>query len=527
MILATSRFRVANGMEQEVRAAFADRPRLVDASVGFLGMDVFTEHGDATIFHLVTRWTDSSAFRAWHGSAAHRQSHAGIPRGVRLDAKYTSTADLDRIEPLARPGETPSCVLDHATLLSSFVSASPTTHVVIAGRDGVVSWCNAAVEQAFNTGAGEVTGTSLWIRMPDADAARLRSVLVDGSRRPADSILLNFVAVGGARYTLRCQVDVTPSGFILAGEPASGRADYEDALVQLNNDLIVLGRENTRRGRELADALLRLKETQAMLVHREKLASLGVMTAGIAHEINNPLAFVLGNEETLRRDVEELLRLALADRAALSADERAEAEYLARSIPKKLAANETGLRRMQQIVLDLRTFARLDESGFKHCDLAENIKATLVMLGPLLREHDVGVEVSAPGVPPLLCAPGPFNQAFANVIINAVQASAPGQGVTVTVRDDNGECLIEVADSGCGIAPENLPKVFDAFFTTKPVGTGTGLGLHIAHQIIQAHHGTIAIDSPAGGGTVVRIRVPWEHTVRSNAVAPEESCISK
>jgi signal transduction histidine kinase len=253
------------------------------------------------------------------------------------------------------------------------------------------------------------------------------------------------------------------------------------------------------------------------------MASLGVMTAGVAHEINNPVAYVLSNHLTLARDLADLAEFvgevradvgeigrtvpALRDRIEQRASEL-EVDGILGRLPGKLAANADGLRRVQAIVADLRTFARLDESGFKPCDLAESLRATLRFLGPLAADHGVTVVCDLATCAPVVCAPGPLNQAVANVAANAIQASRRGADVTVALGQEAGHAVITVTDTGAGIAPDVLPRVFDPFFTTKPVGSGTGLGLSIAQQVVRAHGGRIDIDSEPGRGTMVRILVP-------------------
>jgi two-component system, NtrC family, sensor kinase len=255
------------------------------------------------------------------------------------------------------------------------------------------------------------------------------------------------------------------------------------------------------------------------------MASLGQLTAGIAHEINNPIAFVGNNQSTLQRDFECLLALinvvgdslgelaagcpAVADQIIRKAAE-IDLSYLAISVPKKIADNLDGLERVRRIVLDLRNFSRLDEGEVKPSDVAEGIRSGLKFLTTVFDEYGVTVETQFPPLPPLLCAPGPLNQAVSNVIVNAVQASQPGQTVKVSTAHESGWYVIRVKDEGSGIAPEHLTRVFDPFFTTKPVGAGTGLGLSIAHQVIQAHRGEIQITSEIGKGTTVCLRLPLQ-----------------
>ena len=274
----------------------------------------------------------------------------------------------------------------------------------------------------------------------------------------------------------------------------------QEEMFQLNNDLAVLTRENARKSRALEKALVDLNEAQARLVHQEKMASLGQLSAGIAHEINNPIAFVGNNQSTLKRDFEDLFALInvvgeslteitrlcpdVADQIIRKAAD-IDLSYLASSVPKKIADNLDGLERVRRIVLDLRNFSRLDEAGVKQCDVAEGIRSGLKFLSGVIDDHAVTVATDFPSLPPLLCAPGALIQAVNNVVINAIQASQPGQIVKVSTAHEGAWFVISVEDEGSGIAPQHLTRLFEPFFTTKPVGVGTGLGLSIVHQVIQ------------------------------------------
>jgi signal transduction histidine kinase len=253
------------------------------------------------------------------------------------------------------------------------------------------------------------------------------------------------------------------------------------------------------------------------------MAALGQTTAGVAHEINNPLAFVISNNETLGRDFEDLFGFvnAVGDgldairqaapavaQAIAKAAEKAELEILAESVPRKLAASGEGLERIRQIVTDLRIFSRLDEADRKEVDLGESLAATVRFLGPLGRERGVQIETELPEKLRLLCSPGALNQAVSNILANAIQASRPGQTVGLRIRREAGVVRIRVEDHGSGIEMASLSKIFDPFFTTKPVGEGVGLGLSITHQVVAAHGGKIEVESEPGKGTVVTILLP-------------------
>jgi PAS domain S-box-containing protein len=268
-----------------------------------------------------------------------------------------------------------------------------------------------------------------------------------------------------------------------------------------------------------------LKQAQSRMVESEKLASLGHLVAGVAHEINNPVAFVSNNVVVLERDVGEMRDLLAMYGTAddLLARERPELfeqindfrdrvdmAYTLENIKGLLERSRDGLGRIHQIVGHLRSFARLDEGQVNEADINSGIESTATMIRNLARKKDVRIEFDLGALPMVTCNAAKINQVMMNLLTNAIDA-CPERG-TVTVRtrveDQKQGVWIEVADNGHGIAPEHRDRIFDPFFTTKPVGQGTGLGLSISYGIIQDHGGTIDVDSTIGQGTCFRIHLP-------------------
>ncbi len=265
------------------------------------------------------------------------------------------------------------------------------------------------------------------------------------------------------------------------------------------------------------------KEAEQALVQHEKLAGLGQMVAGVAHEINNPLSFVSNNVAVLQRDVGSMRKLldeymqanaviAKADpeRAATLKEmsEQFDVAYTLPNLEDMMLRSRDGLKRIQQIVKDLRDFARLDTSDMHEINVNEGVESTVNIIRGRARKKQVEIQTHLGELPLVTCYPAKINQVIMNLTANAIDASHEGGVVTIATRQDGDSIEIEVTDKGSGVDPAIIDKIFDPFFTTKPPGEGTGLGLSISYGIIQDHHGSIRVDSEKERGAKFTIRLP-------------------
>jgi signal transduction histidine kinase len=278
---------------------------------------------------------------------------------------------------------------------------------------------------------------------------------------------------------------------------------------------------------ELNQALIDLKEAEGQLVEAEKMASLGQLTAGIAHEINNPINFVTSNINPLKRDIDILLdAITTIEGVGLSEDhadekqkkieeykEEIDLDYLKMEIGHLLKGINEGASRTAEIVKGLRVFSRLDEDDLKRADINEGLDSTLIIVNNLL-DNKIRIEKNYGDIPLIECYPGKLNQVFLNIISNAIHAikqrhqDVPGGEIKISTSSDDDNVFISIADNGTGMDETTKRKVFEPFFTTKDVGEGTGLGMSIVYNTIKRHEGEIEINSTVGVGTEFIIKLP-------------------
>ncbi|MDD2709461.1 MAG: ATP-binding protein [Verrucomicrobiae bacterium] len=277
---------------------------------------------------------------------------------------------------------------------------------------------------------------------------------------------------------------------------------------------------------ELEETHAILREHQSQLIQSEKMASLGQLAAGVAHEINNPVGFVMSNFSTLTgyvNTMKELLALhgALADAIRTGDDNRRQSllnqicqleakedlSYILKDIDSLLKESLDGANRVREIVQDLKTFVRLDEAEIKEAGINEELETTLNLIWNELK-YKCEIRKKYGPLPPLRCHPGQLNQVFMNLLVNAAQAIPEKGVITIETSATNENISVKILDTGGGIPPENIPMLFTPFFTTKPVGKGTGLGLSISYGIVKKHGGSIQVESIQGKGTTFTVLLP-------------------
>lgn len=291
----------------------------------------------------------------------------------------------------------------------------------------------------------------------------------------------------------------------------------DDVAQRESAELELLNRNN-----QLQTLNSKLSEVKEHLIQSEKLASIGQLAAGIAHEINNPIGYIFSNFGTLENYLAQLFEMLNAYEQAETAlqatpvgqtlkakREAVELDFLKEDIPVLMRESKEGIVRVRKIVQDLKDFSHVDtNSDWQFASLNQGIDSTLNVINNEIK-YKADLVKDYADLPEVQCMPSQINQVVMNLVVNAAHAIGPQRGqITVRTGQEGDQVWLEVSDTGSGIAPDVLPRIFDPFYTTKPIGKGTGLGLSLSYGIVQKHHGNIEVKTELGQGTTFKVTLP-------------------
>ena len=315
----------------------------------------------------------------------------------------------------------------------------------------------------------------------------------------------------------------------LDGTPSFTELDVEQGTALLDMVSLALGNmqlhvDRERRFEELRQMNQKLEEAHNQLLQSEKMASIGQLAAGVAHEINNPIGYVYSNLNTLEKYVQDVFSMVEAYEQAegaivdtdvrkqlQAAREQLDMAFLKDDLRQLMQESKEGITRVKLIVQNLKDFSHVDAADEWHfADLKNGIDSTLNIVNNEIK-YKAKVIKEYGDIPDIECLLSQLNQVFMNLLVNAAHAIEDQGEIIIRTGMKGEEVWVEIADNGKGIAPENLKRIFNPFFTTKPVGQGTGLGLSLSYSIIQKHHGRIEVQSEAGKGTAFKVWLPVKH----------------
>lgn len=417
--------------------------------------------------------------------------------------------------------------------------------ILSTDRRGIIDQFNTSAERIFGYRAEEVIGKNVSILVHPLYANQHDNYIAEYLR----SGEARFIAKG-PRVFPAMRKDGTP--FTLELAISEVYVDGQRKFTGIFRDIterVQAEQALQREKMEQQQLLERLKETQTQLLQSEKLASIGQLAAGVAHEINNPVGYISANIYSLEKYLAEIFDLLnmyeesenlIANADAKEAIERKrksiDLAFVKEDIRSLLSETVEGISRVRQIVQDLKDFSHSDSGEWQWANLHKGLDSTLnIVYSELKYKADIVKEYGA--VPDVQCLPSQLNQVFMNLLVNAAHAMEERGTITLRTGIDNTYAWVEIEDTGCGIPEHHLTKIFDPFFTTKPVGKGTGLGLSLSYGIVEKHHGRIDVQSKVGQGTRFRVWIPIEQNAaashgaehdpkRANTMEPLDAVVS-
>lgn len=381
-------------------------------------------------------------------------------------------------------------------------------------------------------GLGEMTPERCWLEINPALCAMLGyerdtllhtewAQLMHPDDQPTEAALAAEL-LAGRREEYVCIVRfITAQGLEVWGHMAVRlMQDYQRrsrTMIIMVQDITALKQHELQLQQALEQQIAlnrKLEETQNQLLQSEKMASIGQLAAGVAHEINNPVGFVSSNLGTLKGYLDDLMSIVEHSLIRLGPDPDMQAllqdkdfEFLREDAPALVRESLEGIARVKKIVQDLKDFSRVGEVNWQWADLHQGLESTLNIVWNEIK-YKARVDKQYGELPLIYCLPSQLNQVFMNLLVNAAHSIEKHGLVTLRTGSKAERVWVEVEDTGCGIAPENLKKIFDPFFTTKPVGKGTGLGLSLSFSIVRKHGGWLEVDSEVGRGSRFRVYLP-------------------
>ena len=384
---------------------------------------------------------------------------------------------------------------------------------------------NSAMCSALGYGPEELIG-SKYRKLVDKDGAKKLQQAVERLHKndePVNLLDMEAAKKDGTKIIYEAMVSVIREtdgvvvGFRGVGRDVTRRRQMEAELKRNQHDLIRKNQEIDQSRKDIQQALVslekaheELKASQLKILQQEKMASIGQLAAGVAHELNNPMSFISSNLSTLEKYINRLIQFIRVQSEAVASlqdaavvrrvdEKRAEVklDYMVEDVRGLLKESLEGAQRVKKIVYELNSFSRMDEEEYKKADIHECIESAITIVWNELK-YKSKLEKHYGDLPATMCYPRQMNQVFVNLLINAVNAIVDKGTITIKTWYEDHAIRIDVSDTGAGIPRENLIRIFEPFFTTKAVGKGTGLGLSITYEIIQRHRGEITVASEEG-----------------------------